>query len=121
MEECGEGPVCGRALDLRAGTGGAVAGAGLGALAADQVDLRGHVIADGEVLALRALAESLDEAAELVAVDARRRHGIADRRVPMIDVFVRAADGRGGDADEHLVGAGNGDGTGTHGCSIRAI
>src|ERR1700682_1178505 len=53
-----------------------------------------------------ALAELFDEAAELVAVDARRRQRVLDRRIPVIDVFVGAADGGGGDADEDLVGAG---------------
>src|SRR5258708_6247900 len=121
LDEFGEGPIFVQAVDLRAGTDVAVAGAALRALAANHVHLRGHVVADSEVLALRALAESLDEAAELVAVDARRRHRVADRRVPVIDVFVGAADGRGGDADEHFVRAGNGDGTVTHGCSIEPI
>ena len=45
-------------------------------LAADDVHLRRDVVADGQrafVIARRAGAELLDEAAELVAVDARRR------------------------------------------------
>src|SRR5205823_1982159 len=56
-------------------------------------------------VAVGALADLLDEAAELVAVDARRRYGVADRRVPVVDVLVGAADRRGGDADQDLVRA----------------
>ena len=92
-----------QAVDLRADADVAVAGAALGALAADDVHLRGDVVADADAVAVGALADLLDEAAELVAVDSRRRHGVADRRVPVVDVLVGAADGRGGDADQDLV------------------
>jgi hypothetical protein len=84
-----------------------VARAALIALAADDVHLRGDVVADGErafVCARRAIAERLDETAEFVSVNARRLHLRTDRRIPVIDVFVGAADGGAGDADQDLAG-----------------
>ena len=93
-------------------------------LAADDVHLGGDVVADCELAfvdALRARAELLDEAAELVAVNARRRDLVADRRIPVIDVLVGAADGGGGDADQHFIRAGFRDGTVADRCALGAI
>src|SRR6185436_3772287 len=114
FHELREGAVLVQAVDLRADADVAVAGTALRALAADDVHLRGDVVADGDALAVGALADLLDEAAELVAVNARRLHGVLDRRIPVVDVLVGPADGRGGDADEDLVRAGGGVGALRH-------
>ncbi len=111
LHELGEGAVFVQAVDLRARADVAVAGAALRALAADNVHLGGDIVADGEVLALRAFSELLDEAAEFVAVDPRRRHRLLNRRVPVVDVLVGAADGGRCDTDEHLVRARHRNGT----------
>src|SRR5205085_12457863 len=91
--------------NLRARADVTLPGAALRAFAADDMHLGRNVIADGEVLALCALAEALDESAEFVAVDARQRHGIADRRIPMVDVFVCSADRRRRAAHQNFIGA----------------
>ena len=73
--EFGERAVLVQAVDPGADADVSVAGAALCALAADDVHLGGDVVTDGQtpfVRALRAIADGLDESAELVAVDARR-------------------------------------------------
>ncbi len=109
LHEFGEGAVLVQAVDLRADADVPVAGAALRTLAADDVHLRRDIVADVQrpfVRALGAFADLLDEAAELMSVDARRRDGLLDRRIPVIDVLVRAADRSGGDADQHFAGTG---------------
>ena len=90
----------------------ALSGAAGTARAAGHVHLGGDVLADLEVRPLAARPERDDLAAELVAVDARRLDHARHRRVPLVDVFVGAADGGGEDLDEDLglAGDGNGDG-----------
>src|SRR5439155_9462690 len=61
-------------------------GPALLALAANHVHFGGDVIANVQILALAALAETLDESAELVAVNTRQMHGIANGGIPVIDV-----------------------------------
>ena len=124
FHEFGERAILVQSVDSRAIADVAVAAAAARAFTADDVHLGGDVVADLEmsfVRALRARAKLFDEAAELVAVDARRRDFVADRRIPVIDVFVGAADGRGGDADQHLIGAGFGNWAIADGCALGTI
>src|SRR5438270_649044 len=86
--------------------------AALRAFAVDDVHLGRDVVADAESGTVGAFADLLDEAAELMAVNARGRHFVADRFIPMVDVLVGSADRRGGDADQHLIGGG---------CGARAL
>ena len=90
----------------------AAAGQAGAARAVGDVHLGRDVLADLEMRALAAGTERDDLAAELVAVDARRLDHARHRRVPLVDVLVRAADGGGDDLDQHLglAGDGNGDG-----------
>src|SRR2546428_4813526 len=111
LHELGEGAILVQAENLRSDADVTVARAALKAGAAGDVHLRGNILPDLELFAAAALADGLDESAELVSVDARWANGIANRRIPAIDVLVRSADGRGSDADQHLVGAGLGNGT----------
>ena len=64
-----------------------------------------NVVTNVEVFALRALAEFLDESAELVSVNAGKMHRVADRRIPVVDVLVRPADRRRRDANQDLIGS----------------
>src|SRR5262249_54967723 len=106
FHELGERPVLVKTVDLCARADMPLPGAALRTLAANDVHLRGDVIAGGDVLAMSAFAELFHEAAKLVAVNPRRAHGIADRRVPVIDVLVRSANRGGGDADQDLIRTG---------------
>ena len=78
----------------------------LRAFAADNVHLGRDVIADAEVLALRAFAEALNESTEFVAIDSRWLEALTDRRIPVVDVLVGAADGGSRDANQNLIGSG---------------
>ena len=82
----------------------AVPGAALEAVAAHDVALGGHELADLELGDPRAQGDDL--AGELMADDDGRPHASLRPGVPVGDVQVGAADARVAHADQHLAGAG---------------
>src|SRR5262249_7694615 len=116
LDVLGEAAVAVDAEDLRVLADVAAAGQAWAARAVGDVHLGRDGLADVEVRGLAAGSARGGLATELVAVDARRLDQARHRRVPLVDVSVRAADGGGDDLDEDLGLAGNGNGNGLDLC-----
>src|SRR6266540_1215947 len=87
--ELRKGSVIVQTEDLGASADVSLTRTALRTLAADDVHLGRDVVADAHVLAAGAFAESFHESAEFVTVNARKMHRLADRGIPVVDVFVR--------------------------------